>query len=303
MEEIRSVRHSNEDGKETVVVVNRHVGLFSLVFQVLANAYVADRNGLNVFPYFNKKCLYWSETGYRKKRNVWEYYYERISECEPDLCFSGSMKLIEEAGPTELAALAKNGILLSSTYHSLIEYYDIRRMLVQRKFVAGLLSKYARPRRYIKKAVETICTHNMIGKSTVGVHIRGAEKSSESRRYYCGKVVPPELTIKSAKKALNGQFDNVFLATDSAVWKRRFRDTFDDRVIILDHEDVNKQREEEGLLYGGRMSASLGREVLLEAMTLARCGLLIHGCSNISYYACFLNPDMPQVNLYDSVVC
>jgi len=63
-----------------VIIFPRRVGLFSLFLQVVGQIYLS--RGHNIIPvvYFNDHSLYWSAQGYNGARNVWEYYFEPISE-------------------------------------------------------------------------------------------------------------------------------------------------------------------------------------------------------------------------------
>ena len=61
-----------------LIIIERDVGLFSLIHQVINSLYLAQEHQLIPICYFTSACCYYVPEGYHNNHTVWEYYFEPL---------------------------------------------------------------------------------------------------------------------------------------------------------------------------------------------------------------------------------
>ncbi len=242
----------------------RSAGLFSCVFDVINHLDWAEKNRQQLAIYWSKNyCLYYQKNGYNGSQNCWEYYFEPINKFKyfpgekifyafypPDNCC-----VVQAENPDKLERLRVNAII----------------------------KKYIKIKPNILKKIENFYNMGMLGKKTIGIHLRGTDKKIE--------VAPTDLNIifDYANSFSGYQF---LVATDEQYLLDMAKKKLHGRVIYY-----NSHRSTTGnpihLMGGDR--ALKGEEVLIEAVLLSRCDKFLHTFSNVSTAVLFLNPELENV--------
>lgn len=123
---------------------------------------------------------------------------------------------------------------------------------------------------------------------TLGVHLRGAWYLGIdlSSKRYIHELVIPEIESTLADQ---GQSDGrVFIATDVSEYVELCREHFGDRLIVRDIPRVTHADEDWYRLQSTRLD--LWRNVLIDALLLAKCDFVIGATSNVFTAVLILNP-------------
>ncbi|MBR0801297.1 hypothetical protein JQ615_38720 [Bradyrhizobium jicamae] len=142
----------------------------------------------------------------------------------------------------------------------------------------------------IMQAVDDFVQENDIGDHTLGVHYRGTDKHTEA--------APVEISdaLNKVRSSIScGHWRNVFVASDvtefvETAQKHRLSGL---RVACLD-DSVRSRGNDPVHLGGARLgNYAMGRDALLNALVLSRCGSLIRTTSFLSAWCSIFNPSMP----------
>jgi hypothetical protein len=118
--------------------------------------------------------LYWSKEGYRGSKNVWEYYFEPVSDFDPKLVDLNAVEILSwswYSPPDENG----NGI---GIYQGDSKWNDCP-PLFYRKYVNQFILKYVRLKEYIETQVNDFFTENMSGELVCGVHVRRTDSVAD----------------------------------------------------------------------------------------------------------------------------
>lgn len=131
----------------------------------------------------------------------------------------------------------------------------------------------------------------MVGKHTIGIHLRGTDKITEER------PVPPEHIIEVALTQAdeNTQFlvasDEQKLLDKAVQLLQGYKVIFYDCYRSDNGKPLHTKKEKPSF-------AQIGEDVLVEVSLFARCDLLIHTLSNVSAGALYFNPSLKSFLLY-----
>lgn len=264
--------------------IKRHVigceplaGLFYNFLGVISNLTYCQKNCIKPIVFWGPQNLYYQEEGYKGKHNVWEYYFEPVSEES----YNGTdplWKINATPDGMEIIPVRQN---LCTNY----ENNDIR-------FKAySIITKYIKVRYHIQKKVNTFFAKRMAGKKTIGIHLRGTDKKFE-----VGTIDVEALldTANTVAKKIDGDVQ-FFVATDDEVMLKKAKSILHHPIITYD-----STRSVNGLaLHHDRKNknkAVLGEEVIIEVLLLAQCDHFLHGCSAVSTAVLFFNPWLPHTS-------
>lgn len=163
---------------------------------------------------------------------------------------------------------------------------------LSRKQVNNLIKKYIHIKAFLAKKVETFIEHNFKKSYVIGVHYRGTDKSCEA----------PRVSYEQAFQAITEQIKvasrnnyKIFAATDEENFLQALRAAFPNKVISL-----NSYRSLDNL-HPVHMSShspfAKGEEALMDVLLLSRCHVLIRTSSNLSLWASYFNPTIPEIML------
>lgn len=139
-------------------------------------------------------------------------------------------------------------------------------------------------------SVDGVARQLNIGTHTLGVHFRATDKHTEA------DLVAASAAIEkiAALVARHDDIASIFVASDDARFPKLVEERFRDlSVVYLD--DSCRSRDERPVHLGGLRAGNyeMGRDAMLNALTLARCGLLLRTTSFLSAWASVFNPAAP----------
>ena len=296
---------SPTDEKPILLILPRMQGFFSLVFQAVGQAHLAEKTGAVPVVYFNKHCPYWSDAGYEGARNVWEYYFEPLSDGRVESLFAVPKETLEGLSVAEFTELsAGTRITATCRYPDVIEYGSPIGVSRQRSFVHGLLKKHLRIRPHIHRKLDEFCAAHFSTRPILGVHYRGVEKAHGKKKDWVVSRKTADLKafyLKEMSRYMRKHPSaKIFVATDSREFLEETRALFGEAVLFLNATRLEKSEEAVGLHFREEAKTQgplLGEEVLLDALILARTNFLIHGISNVSNAALFFNPQLRHIDI------
>lgn len=251
---------------------NKHVigswgaGFGSCFHAVLNHLDYCEKANKTPVVHWGKESFYYDTGGFNGSYNVWEYYFQPIS----DLYYKKGDRIDYTYDP--------NGLF---TFH----YPNI--IQSKRDRAATLIKKYINLNELVLSKINSFYQKNMAGKKTIGIHIRGTDKFLEE------KIVKPEEMVKEALKYTD-QETQFLIASDE-------KKLFDQIIGLLPNRKViyyDCYRSENGKPLHIRSKPSpgkLGEDILIEISLLAQCDLLVHTASNVSSVALYFNHNLPNV--------
>jgi hypothetical protein len=153
-----------------------------------------------------------------------------------------------------------------------------------------VFAKHVRVREEIATRVDEIAAERLDGAFCVGVHYRHPAHNEGPRpappflkhAQWAGRLLPRDRESR------------VVLATDIHECVDHFRDVFGERLVVQGGVARVPLAEEQQVHYLHAREdprTSLGKEVLVDALLLARCAVLIHTVSNIATAVGYMRPD------------
>jgi hypothetical protein len=293
------------DEKRILLVLPRMQGFFSLVFQAVGQAHLAEKKGVVPVIYFNKHCPYWSDAGYNDARNVWEYYFEPLSDCDVEKLFALPRKTLEALSFREFVELSTGTRTdVTDRYSDVIEYRSPIGICFERSFVHGLFEKYLKIKPSISRKLDEFCDAHFSSQPVLGVHYRGAEKTQGKVKDWV--IARKDHDIKAfylremQRHLRKYPSRRIFVATDSQDFLDDAKSMFGEAVFFRNAIRLAKTEEVIGLHFSEEAKVNgpiLGEEVLLDALILSRSNFLIHGISNVSSAALFFNPSLRHIDI------
>jgi hypothetical protein len=291
--------------RDALLIVSRPHGFFSLVTQVLGQAHLAEQAGVAPVVYFNRHCPYWSAEGYDGASNVWEYFFEPLSDLSIHDLFPVSRDVLENATVEQFTEMSHGTrVTVTDKYPDVVEYWSPLGIDPERGFVHGLMEKYLVLKPGIRAKVEDFQRSHFGSGPIIGVHYRGVEKAHGAVQDGVAVQRSSELA-QAFLREMRAQLERTpearfYVATDSASFLEEARATFTSAIICREAIRLDRESEAVGLHFSGAVrdnGARLAEEVLLDMLLLARTSLLIHGISNVSNVALYYNPQLPHVDI------
>jgi hypothetical protein len=247
-------------------------GLFSMFFTAIHHlVYCLKNEKTPVLWWVDEYNPYFQKEGFNGAYNVWEYYFEPVSNakyCEGDHVWH------------LWSAPDGTGIPIESKSTDV----NFRKSI---KWV--ILDRYIKVKPSILEKVEQFYNKHMAGKINVGIHIRGTDKAREVNQVSLNRF------IKTAQM-INEQNIQFFVATDENIILEKFKKEFSGKVIAYDSfRSINGQAVHVDSL--GYSKAKVGEEALIEVLLLAQCHAMIHTLSNFSFAALLFNPELRSILL------
>lgn len=304
------------------VCLERDVGLFSLIQQVIANLPWALREGRIPVANFRQRTCYWTARGYRDRDSVWEYYFEPLVAAYPAAAISERVSaLIGRSFPdqTQLGYFADEHTYVTNHYG---DHESLRGIAPQIPYTTGnpstalrrqtseIIHAFIRPRRYIQRAVDRFYDEHMRRSEIIGVHVRGTDAVSarETREYRQGSLDLQRFAGVLAQLLDERPRAKVLVATDAEASLRYLADAFDERVIAY---DALRHTTGEPAGHGPTgcimpayvaadrdTAARNGQDAVVEYLLLARCSHLVHNGASLATTVLLHNPVMPHTNTH-----
>lgn len=253
-------------------IASRPCGFFGNFFITLNGLAYCDRIGATGIPLWDRDCLYLDgpDSG-----NVWDTFFYSPER-------SGTPIKPHPALPRYFA-----------TAHHMPAYQAPSPRLAAHR----LMNRFAEPRVDLTDACDQFVRDEFRGCPAVGVHVRGtdARQGIEDRA-----TVPSEtIHVEIAERLQQAPDSVLFIATDETSILRTFQDRYGSRVRYRECVRSLDGRSIHGHYDAGVTASGLdkARDVVLDALILARCDFLIRTHSAVTTYSLCRNPSLPYVDL------
>lgn len=217
--------------------------------------------------YWLKDSLYYNHNGFNGSHNVWEYYFEPVSE----MTYQRKDHLHH---------------FYAEQYWK-FSYYKITEQ--NRKDAHILINKYIKIKPIVRNKIDNFYEQYIRGKKTVGIHIRGTDKFIEDGRVEAAVMVTEALKYADEET----QF---LLSTD----EQKLLDNMISLLSSLNRKFIyyDCYRSQDGSALHVRKvkpsKAQFGEDVIVEMVLLSKCDALVHTYSNVSSIPLYFNADMPH---------
>lgn len=248
-----------------VIGLHNYAGFFSAFSGVLNNLYWCEKNNKIPVVYWGKSSMYYVPKGFHGATNVWEYYFEPVS----NLKYKGESV---HNSPWNLAG----------------EYLNfLKPTLEERKIGRRLIDKYIKLKKRVADKVDVFYQKYMRNKKTIGIHLRGTDKPTETH------LISPDVLIDAAIKYKGYQF---LIATDEVKLLKIAQKKLKGKIIYY---DCYRSYSGKPLHHLSPDKAQSGEDVLVEALLLSKCEKIIHTSSNVSIAVLYFNPDIESIYFYN----
>lgn len=151
------------------------------------------------------------------------------------------------------------------------------------------VAEYVHVRATIQQEVDDFFARHMRGHWLLGLHIRGTDL-----RY--APPVPLERFMAEIDRFIARHPElRIFLATDQEQYVDRLVERYGDRVRY--QACLRSTSAENAMTFAARRPAEQGKEVLIDALLLARCNRLLKCPSAVSEFALYFNPRIKAIDL------
>jgi hypothetical protein len=270
-----TVEHSERQGDQGEVYLIRQPvmgrGMFSLVSSVVCHLHAAERFGLT--PVVDFSAGYPTEYNdpefeaedERGRNNAWEYYFQPVS----------ALSLTEAHQCSRILASTR----------SFPDQYPLTISHVQE--LRDLTCRAIKPQPEILADVENFWQANFSSSRVLGVHHRGQEQ--KTMPYH--PLSPTNQQMVSAIDQAIDQlgFDAIFAVSEDADHLEALQARYGHRLVCMPHfrtrSPVNAYRIKPRRMH----KYLLGREILSDALILARCHGLVSGPSTVNEFCRCIN--------------
>ncbi len=254
---------------EKYVIGNPGSGFFSSFICTLNHLIWCEENNKIPVVYWGENSQFYSSKGFNGAMNVWEYYFEPVS----DLSYCCGDHIDTSCWP-------------QTNYTIYVWMLDT----VSRVRINQLINRYVKLKPAIKNKIDDFYKSHMEGKKTIGIHLRGTDKCWEQPSVALETLINKAIEIADATT----QF---YIASEDERLFERAKEMLKGRVIYY---DVIRSSND-GWMWQGQhpQRAQLGEDVLIEAQLLSKCHALVHTYSNVSTAALFFNPYMENFLFYN----
>lgn len=270
--------YGNDNGNEPVYFIDMeemNSGFFAEYNKLLTLLYFADWYHLKPVVRFHKGFCYAELNPVNGTDNPFEYYFKQ--PCDITLKDMQKYRYV-------LKSRKENSNLALALNESSGGYERSRRYLDE---MARISAKYIRLNDIVKEEIsKDIQSLGIREENTLAVHVRG----TDFKNHYNGhpiQVTISEYLQETSAVFKEGKYSQVFLATDDTDAVEAFQKEFDDKLVF--YRDVVRSNGNDTVMHSHLARENhhylLGLEVLRDMYTLAGCGGLIAGLSQVSYAA------------------
>ena len=249
-------------------------GFFSLLGLVLDGIAYARRMNFEPVVEFGQHTVLYDET-FEDTKNPFEYYFEPVSSVSVAEARASANVVFYHKAHRNRSATDRYQTTVGYTHSSDFDAY-----LAQQ---ADIYRAYIRLNRATKAYMDEAISAKIGVKRTLGVHVRGTDFNNNYLNH--ATVVSTEQYIEEIRKAQERfDFERIFIATDEVRALEKIKAAFGPKVVS--YEDVFRSYDNRAVHFLPSDRAHhpylLGREVLRDMLTLARCDGFIAGISNVS---------------------
>lgn len=294
-------------------------GFFANFLQIINHLEWCMKNNFIPVIYWAQETAYYDPKGYNGSENVWEYYFQPVSNLSRDPYDFIHLELYYHSEFSVLWFYAqyidnlwklpndtpiKIIQLLDHSYSS--TSFDWQRPTIgagipvdknqkhlydpafRRLVKHEIIDKFIRLNPSIQEKINIFWTQCMQGKKTIGIHLRGNFLYNEILD------VPARCLLDHANEIGSSEYQ-YFIATDQQPLLDEASKTLMGPVIYYPFERGLKTSSPSA---AGQLTPKDGENVLIEALLLSRCDYLIHTLSQVSTSVLFFNPELPHTLIY-----
>ena len=275
---------AEDESQKTMLISFSKRGFFSCFFAVLSNVAWCEKNNVRPVVCWGNKSLYYQKGAYRGTYEPWEYYFEPIAGITANEAKSLENKFIfSKYWAPDYSKVPTTRTLSQAYGKTLRKDY--------RKEMHDIITRYVKIKPYITDKVDEFCNEHMLDKVTIGIHIRGTDKTKETRPVSVKQMCAAAITF--AAPFTDAQF---FIATDDARKLEEAKKYLNEPIISYDSfRSINGKPIHIKNKGYNHNRAHLGEEVLIEALLLSRCNKFVHTRSNVSSAVLFFNPELENI--------
>lgn len=282
---INTTLTKSEKNKKFVIGAHYKAGFFSAFFGVLNNLLYAEQNNKIPVVFWNKESLYYQKLGYNGNFNVWEYYFEPVSELN-----------YEDKDIIYYNYFSPNNDYKYCYYD--IEY-DYNACKINRLLLNKIIKKYIKIKPSIQNKIDLFFEQNMQNKLNIGIHLRGTDKETEYPKNDFEEIFKEANELSEKIKANYKQECQFFIATDEERLIEIARKSLN-RNIIFYNSIRSKNGQAIHMNDENENKAILGEQVLIDVLLLSKCNYFLHNASsNVGMAVLCFNPNIKSI-LFDS---
>ncbi len=233
------------------VIGNHGAGFFSCFNCTLNHLICCEENNKTPIVYWGENSQYYDPSGYNGSTNVWEYYFEPVS----NLAYTEQDIIHFE--PYPIAGFT---------------IYSWTMNITDRLRVNQIIRKYVKIKTTIQKKIDDFYDKHMKGRRTIGIHLRGTDK------YYEEPPVPLDSIIDKANELADANTQFYIASDDQRLFDRAKKKL---RGLVINYTVTRNSTDEYGWPGKHPQKALLGEEVLIEANLLSKCHIFLHTLSNV----------------------
>lgn len=282
-EEICSFGELNPD--KTFYVIRRKpqgAGLFSNFILALQHTYIAkERNLIPVVDYETYPSFYQEDHAIHGTRNVWEYYFEKISPYTLKEVYNSKNVILSNSIPPAPSHWWTLDIFNEPHFSHALE-------------TMKLIKFNKITQNYLEQKYNEIIPKN---KKILGIQIRGTDYNKINA---LGHPIQPEINDFLPfcnEKFIAYQYDYVFLVTEDADKLDKAKNVFKDKLLYIEKERVKDFTVEKGCQALIPVSTKTNKNAkylvnlnyLCEIYILSKCDSLISGLTGGVIGACLMN--------------
>jgi hypothetical protein len=251
----------------------KSAGFFSIITGIIGHIKIAENLGMTpIIDLENFRCIYREKGEIFGTKNVFEYYFDPISN-----------KKLKDVYETNQFFLSGGGY---PPNHTMSISSDLALIDIWRRYFK--LNSQSQLKLNVRRE------NLQLNDRTLGVHFRG----QEMRRF---RAHPFPMKLRQAialaqKELATGNFDRIFFVSEGKNYLRKFEKSFPGLVISTDSfrsRFINSYK----ISPRKRHLYNLGIEILTDTILLSECGGIISASSNVSEMAIFLNQGKYRTNI------
>lgn len=254
---------------------DKNNGFFATYRETLQYLEYAERCGFKPIIVWNSDIPYAEEEEIFETKNPWEYY------------FAQPYMSVEQMN-NSVNVIYSDCRHINGVYNQYVKLgYDVDYYLndagIER--LAYLEKKYISIRSELQKEIDEDIGCLLKDDKVVGIHFRGTDFRNNYNLHPLSLEV--EDYYEDIEKILIHGYDKIFVATDDAEAIKMMKERYGDKVIY--YQDVLREKGNVSVAFCESERSMhrylLGKEVLRDVLTLAKCSSLVAGVSQVSIAA------------------
>ena len=286
-------KNQNNDNNDIVCEIitgKNNEGFFATIRWALDGLYFCDYYSLKAVIKFADNSLY-KDSEYDNKRNPFDYYYKQPFEFSTPNLYN----------PGTIIKLSKNNYKFAEEINKGMNY-EITEEYINN--MALIMKKYLKFNDETEKKISDEIIKRKISNTTLGVHIRGTDykKNYKDHPIYINVEYYYNYIDEALRKF---KFDKIFVATDDQEILKKIIEHYGEDMIIYSKDTlrgngsigvhVNKTNRK----YHRYL---LGLEVIFDMCSLASCGGIITGMSQVGLITRIYKKSKDENYIYDKIL-